>query len=796
MESEDEEKDSKAATDPTIEGKVHDEEDVDDKEDNDNNNNDKDDDNNDNGDKEDNDDKEDEDEGDDDNEEATHDDNEERIFDLDLNDVKGMSEYELLRLRNVHRNNARLASLGLLVKVMTSAASPFAKCTNRKKHVATQGDFVRRIQPKRIVSRPTSYKDLDDDPVISKRKCFIDSSDTGEEDTGSKRMDKAEYSPSGGDDEEVDDEDELKSYDNKDNGKLDRQFPQAKAEAAVDLVIIDEVEQDHSNLDYQFVEEVFSGSNDMSVLTPPNFNEDAYANKLALYPHHQCVHLSPESIKAIEVRDVFFQDVVNSRNIAHLRGLPTIRHQVPREKTDNLTLCNGSTQNYMYGHYHVKGKDPNDDRYCNPETGEGENQTFKVPFDFVNYALVHRGDSKLAANQIVDCFGDKLNCVPPRSVNGRNFDWEQHVHASMTQDQQEQIETLEIEVLKCQIFNAINVNQTALNVIVYGSVPCKYWPNRFSKAYQLAISYCANNRGCKTSKIMFVVRIVQVRHFSSVYYGVCSDYLLVMQGQIITWLWNLLEGTSSDYILKTYNYANILHQRGESMSKLVSFITSQSIDYKVKTKLNMLSGDEHQHMINYSSKYIDEIFHYVINSEKIIAKPNQPNKLIVSHLHSYISWRGYLKAAEARGDKMGIKWEEKYAEFESYDGMPERESPLYNWQQNQLGNKKASLNAKIWKEKGSTIWSERRVKLVDCVEQKNRAKISNAWEEKYTEFESYDGMPKRGTLLYNWQQSQLSNTHDSCLNAKIQKELAENEGSIWRERRVKLANCVEQKRRE
>jgi hypothetical protein len=403
-----------------------------------------------------------------------------------------------------------------------------------------------------------------------------------------------------------------------------------------DLVVVDEVEQDHSDLDDQFVEEVCSGSNDVTVLTPPNFNEDAYANKLALYLLHQCVDQSHESIKAIEDRDVFFQCVVNSRNITHLQGLPTIRHQAPREKPDNLALRNGSTQNYMYGHYHVSGDDPNDHRYFHPETGEGENQTFKVPFDFVNDALVHHGDSKLAADQIVDRFGDMLNCVPPRKVNGKNFDWEEHVHAPMTQDQRVQIETLEIEVLKCQIVDAINANQTALNVIVYGSVPCKYWPDRFSKAYQLAINYCANNHGCETGEIMFVVRIVQVRHFSSVYYGVCSDYLLVMQGQIITWLWNLLEGTSSDYILRTYNYANILRQSGESMSRLVSFLTSLSIDYKVKTRLNMLSGDEHQHMINYSSKYIDEIFRYVINSEKIIAKPNQPNELTVSHLHSYL----------------------------------------------------------------------------------------------------------------------------------------------------------------
>jgi len=63
------------------------------------------------------------------------------------------------------------------------------------------------------------------------------------------------------------------------------------------------------------------------------------------------------------------------------------------------------------------------------------------------------------------------------------------------------------------------------------------------------------------------------------------------------------------------------------------------------------------------------------------------------------------------------------------------------------------LNAKIREEiaenKGSTIWSERRVKLSDCVKQKNRAKIGNAWEKKYTEFESYDEMLERGTPQFN-----------------------------------------------
>ena len=89
------------------------------------------------------------------------------------------------------------------------------------------------------------------------------------------------------------------------------------------------------------------------------------------------------------------------------------------------------------------------------------------------------------------------------------------------------------------------------------------------------------------------------------------------------------------------------------------------------------------------------------------------------------------------------------------------------------------------------------MKLSDCFEQKNRAKIGIAWEEKYAGFKRCVEMPNKGTPPHNWQKTQLSNTHGSCLNANIQKELAENKGStVWSEHRVKLANCMEQKKHE
>jgi hypothetical protein len=60
------------------------------------------------------------------------DDNLMRLQNFDLNDIEGMSQYKLMRLQRVHRNNARLPSLGLLAP-MTSATTLSSDRSNRKK---------------------------------------------------------------------------------------------------------------------------------------------------------------------------------------------------------------------------------------------------------------------------------------------------------------------------------------------------------------------------------------------------------------------------------------------------------------------------------------------------------------------------------------------------------------------------------------------------------------------------------------------------------------------------------------
>ena len=56
-------------------------------------------------------------------------------------------------------------------------------------------------------------------------------------------------------------------------------------------------------------------------------------------------------------------------------------------------------------------------------------------------------------------------------------------------------------------------------------------------------------------------------------------------------------------------------------------------------------------------------------------------------------------------------------------------------------------------------------------------------------FKNYVEMPKSTSMLYKWQQNQLSR-----FDAKIKKEIAENkEGTTWSDRRTRLLACIAKK---
>ena len=118
-----------------------------------------------------------------------------------------------------------------------------------------------------------------------------------------------------------------------------------------------------------------------------------------------------------------------------------------------------------------------------------------------------------------------------------------------------------------------------------------------------------------------------------------------------------------------------------------------------------------------------------------------------------------------------IKWEQQYAKFEQSVGMPGRRTKLDNWQICQLSYGSDGLDDKIQKEiaenEEGTVWSDRKARLLDCIEQKNKAMRNNKYEQQYAKFEGCAGMPAVGTVLHNWQKNKLKQAKG--LDAKIER---------------------------
>ena len=154
---------------------------------------------------------------------------------------------------------------------------------------------------------------------------------------------------------------------------------------------------------------------------------------------------------------------------------------------------------------------------------------------------------------------------------------------------------------------------------------------------------------------------------------------------------------------------------------------TMNVEDKVNMRLDMLTRDGspgHIHMINYFTKYRDEIFQYAIFQSNL--KTSSIEELAILHLHSFLGMRRYVKgiramsaeermAASKKGYKngigamsakertaarvmgyengigamsakertaargMGINWENKYAEFKRCVEMPENGTKLYIW---------------------------------------------------------------------------------------------------------------------
>jgi len=211
---------------------------------------------------------------------------------------------------------------------------------------------------------------------------------------------------------------------------------------------------------------------------------------------------------AINERDSLFQFLVEDNDIIHLYDLKPIVQPKQKDLPDSLAYLRGDKQCWLHGHYHVKFN-----HYLNLDSGASENETFDIAFNYINDALPD--GIELTGDQFVDYFIDMLNVVPPRKVDGIDFDWDKHFCRYLKVDQRGSWEDAEINVLKCKIIDVIMAKQTGINVLIYGRIPGKYLPRRYDKAYQQAIMLCASRLECRAEDIKFSLRLTCVPRFSS-----------------------------------------------------------------------------------------------------------------------------------------------------------------------------------------------------------------------------------------------------------------------------------------
>ena len=295
------------------------------------------------------------------------------------------------------------------------------------------------------------------------------------------------------------------------------------------------------------------------------------------------------------------------------------------------------------------------------------------------------------------------------------------------------------------------------------------------------------------------------------------------------------------------------------MKNLITYLRNMNVEDKVNTRLDMLTRDGspgHMHIINYFTKYRDEINQYAIIKTDV--KPSSIEELSISHLHSYLGMRGYIKgigamsaeertavsekgyengrgamsakermAANEKGYENGLGamsaearmsaseqgyenglgallakertaaiakglesksnvWEEKYAVFDQYDGMPGCNSALYTWQRDQLMGFVGRIKKENATNGESTVWSDRREKHEACIARKK----NNTWEEKYAVLDQYEGMPGCKSALCTWQRDQLKG-----FVGRIEKEIVTNgESTVWSDGREKLEACIARKK--
>jgi hypothetical protein len=113
--------------------------------------------------------------------------------------------------------------------------------------------------------------------------------------------------------------------------------------------------------------------------------------------------------------------------------------------------------------------------------------TFEVVIDACNEAL----GSKLTVDQIANRFINLIPAIPPRLFGKSRWDFEKHFYNLLDADQQEVWNSHLMNLIKCEFVDFILDGQSGANVLVYGRLPIKHWPQLYWEGCKMPIEHCS-----------------------------------------------------------------------------------------------------------------------------------------------------------------------------------------------------------------------------------------------------------------------------------------------------------------
>jgi hypothetical protein len=428
----------------------------------------------------------------------------------------------------------------------------------------------------------------------------------GEEDTGSKRMDNAEYSPSGGDDEEDDDKDKLeRSYDDNSNDELDWRFPQAKAEAAVEA------------------------------LADPSLSTEHSTN---IYGHSQQFYLHQNKYVA------FLQALLSDTK--RYSGFPkdsdgtvtvdTHPDYAPVHKDE--VICNNKCRG-TYGNF-------SSILQCGPifnKNGKASCFTFEQMLQ----SLIQI--NPLYSLRIINHSDDILpSQVPFKDEHGNDFCTKINLLDKYTLEEKREEYELRRQVMKWFFIDAHHEGYNEYIALLYGKNPQTYWHPLIKDAYAMAMSSYYKEQGIEK---FIDLSFVNITHFSAVMHPQDHETLVEMDVSMAK-LANV--NVESVRYFQTTGFTH-LHR----MSNLIDYIRSVYRNLGRDTRLMSLPQDGtplHISMIKYFTRFRDDILQR--------AKLTCFEELTVFHLLSYMGKKGYENGPGAMSaEERMAAWVEKFDDF-------------------------------------------------------------------------------------------------------------------------------------